>query len=224
AADEIRTTTAELARASHDVALELRRLCDGELAGMFDGPTTVAVDWDGPLVVLDLSAVPEDETLAILMACATAWIQAAIVRPHAGRRYIVLDEAWRLLNHLGTARWLRSSLKLARQHGVANIIVLHRLSDLLSAGDARSEQVALAKGLLSDTETRIIYAQAEGELGETAELLGLSRSDQARLPSLAVGEAIWKVGRTSHLVDHHVGAHEKEIVNTDARMAGVDAA
>ncbi len=92
AADEIRTTTAELARASHDVALELRRLCDGELAGLFDGPTTVAVDWDGPLVVLDLSAVPEDETLAILMACATAWIQAAIVRPHARRRYIVLEK------------------------------------------------------------------------------------------------------------------------------------
>jgi type IV secretory pathway VirB4 component len=224
AADEIRTTTTELARASHDVALELRALCDGELAGMFDGPTTVAVDWDGPLVVLDLSAIPEDESLAILMACASAWIQAAVVRPGAGRRYIVLDEAWRLLNQLGTARWLRASVKLARKHGVANVFVLHRLSDLLSAGDASSEQVAIAKGLLSDTETRIIYAQAKGELGETAELIGLSRAEQGRLPFLPSGQAIWKVGRTSHLVDHHVGAAERAIIDTDAAMTGADAA
>lgn len=217
-ADEIRTTPTELARASHDVALELRRLCDGELSGMFDGQSTVDVDWDGPIVVLDLSEVPEDESLAILMACATAWIQAAVVRPGAGWRYVVLDEAWRLLHHLGTARWLRASLKLARQYGVSNVIVLHRLSDLLAAGDATSEQHALAKGLLSDTETRIIYAQAEGEIGATDDLLGLSRSDRARIPGLDIGEAIWKVGRTSHIVDHHLGAREKPIVNTDARM------
>ncbi|HSH59109.1 MAG TPA: hypothetical protein VK988_05600 [Acidimicrobiales bacterium] len=218
AAAAIRTTPDELARASHDVALELRRLCDGDLAGMFDGQTTVEVDWDGPLVVLDLSEMPDDEGLAILMACATAWIQAAVVRPGAGHRFIVLDEAWRMLNHLGTARWLRTSVKLARQCGVSNVIVIHRLSDLLAAGDADSEQVQLAKGLLSDTETRVIYGQAQGEIGATAELLGLSQSDRARLPTLDRGEAIWKVGRSTHLVEHRLGRLEEGIVDTDAGM------
>jgi len=219
AAAQIRTSVAELARSSHDVALELRRLCEGDLAGMFDGPSTVEVDWDGPIVVIDLSAMAEDESLAILMACATAWIQAAVARPGAGWRYLVLDEAWRLLSHLGTARWLRSSLKLARQFGVANLLVLHRLSDLVSAGDAGSEQRALAEGLLSDTETRVIYAQADGEIAPAAELLGLSAGDRARIPNLARGEAIWKVGRTTHLVTHEVAASEKFIVDTDLRMS-----
>ncbi|HSH62230.1 MAG TPA: hypothetical protein VK988_21800 [Acidimicrobiales bacterium] len=218
-AAEIRTTPDELARASHDVALELRRLCDGDLAGMFDGASTVDVDWDGPLVVLDLSELPEDEGLAILMACATAWIQAAVVRPGADHRYIVLDEAWRLLSHLGTARWLRASLKLARQYGVANVILMHRLSDLVSAGDQASEQVQLAKGLLSDTETRVIYAQAEGEIDAIANLLGLSLSDREQLPDLPRGVAIWKVGRTSHLVEHRLCRAEEAIVDTDERMA-----
>ena len=219
AAATIRTTPDELARASHDVALELRRLCDGDLAGMFDGETTVDVDWDGPLVVLDLSEMLDDEGLAILMACATAWIQAAVVRPDAGYRFVVLDEAWRMLHHLGTARWLRTSLKLARQYGVSNVVVIHRLSDLLAAGDADSEQVQLAKGLLSDTETRVIYAQAQGEIGETADLLGLSQSDRDRLPTLERGAAIWKVGRTSHVVEHHLGPLERPITDTDTGMA-----
>ncbi len=218
AADEIRTTPDELARSSHDVALELRRLCDGDLAGMFDGPSTVDVDWDGPLVVLDLSQMADDEGLAILMACATAWIQAAVARPGAQHRFIVLDEAWRLLNDLGTGRWLRSSLKLARQYGVANILVIHRLSDLLAAGDAGSEKHALASGLLSDTETRIIYAQPDGEVAEMAALLGLSRSDQEHLVDMQRGHAIWKVGRTSHLVEHRVSDFEKAITYTDQAM------
>jgi hypothetical protein len=153
------------------------------------------------------------------MACATAWIQAAVVRPGAGRRFIVLDEAWRMLNHLGTARWLRTSLKLARQYGVSNVVVIHRLSDLLAAGDADSEQVQLAKGLLSDTETRVIYGQAEGEIGETAELVGLSQSEQERLPTLDRGLAIWKVGRSSHMVEHQLSWLERPIVDTDAAMA-----
>lgn len=219
AAAEIRTTPEELARASHDVALELRRLCDGDLAGMFDGESTVEVDWDGPMVVLDLSEMLNEEGLAILMACATAWIQAAVVRPGAGHCFVVLDEAWRLFNHLGTARWLRTSLKLARQYGVSNVMVMHRLSDLLSAGDADSEQVQLAKGLLSDTETRVIYAQAEGEIGSAAELFGLTQSDRERLPTLPRGVAIWKVGQSSHVVDHRLGRLEEAIVDTDAGMA-----
>ncbi|MGI8808574.1 MAG: ATP-binding protein [Acidimicrobiales bacterium] len=218
AAAEIRTTPDELARSSHDVALELRRLCDGDLAGMFDGPTTVDIDWDGPLVVLDLSQMLADEGLAILMACATAWIQAAVARPGVEHHYIVLDEAWRLLNDLGTGRWLRSSLKLARQYGVANLLVIHRLSDLLAAGDAGSEKHTLATGLLSDTETRIIYAQPDGEVAEMAKLLGLSRSDQERLLTMKRGRAIWKVGQTTHLVDHKVSEFEQAITYTDEAM------
>lgn len=218
AAAQIRTTAADLARASHDVALELRRLCAGDLAGMFDGPSTVEVDWDGPTVVLDLSGLADDGSVAILMACATAWIQAAVARPDAGRRFLVLDEAWRLLHHLGTARWLRSSLKLARQYGIANLLVLHRLSDLGAAGDAGSEERALAQGLLSDTETRVIYAQADGEIGSASEPLGLSAADRALIPTLRRGWALWMVGRQRFLVEHQMSDVEEEIFFTDARM------
>lgn len=221
-ASEIHISAVDLARASHDVALELRRLCDGDLRGMFDGRSTVEVDWDGPLVVIDLSPFLNDEGIPILMACATAWLNAAIVRPGATRRFIVLDEAWRLLWHLGTARWLRASLKLARQYGVSNVLVLHRLSDLLAAGDAGSEQVALAEGLLSDTQTRVIYAQPREAVERTAGLLGLSRREAEDIPGLDKGVGLWKVGGSSHLVMHHRGDLEKLMTDTDAAMRADD--
>ena len=159
----------ELREASRDIALVLRRMCHGDLAGIFDGPTNVALDIDAPLVVLDLSEVYQRnrEALPLVMCAATAWLQTAIAG-QGGRRYVVVDEAWALLNQPATARWLQQSYKLARAHGVANIAVLHRFSDLSAAGAAGSETVALARGLLSDVGTRVVYSQPTSEVSTPA--------------------------------------------------------
>lgn len=217
-ANTVHTTPAELAARSRDVALELRRLCRGDLRGMFDGPTNVDIDWEGPLVVLDLSALFSSPALGLLMTCATAYMQAAIMRPNAGRRIILIDEAWAVLSNIGISRWLQQSFKLSRAYGISNIAVVHRLSDLKAAGAAGSEAFALAQGLLADTETRVIYAQPHAEISTATELLGLSRTEAEFLPNLGRGVALWKVGRSSHLVRHRLGDTELSIVNTDARM------
>ena len=143
----------------------------GDLRGMFDGPTTPGLDLSSPLVVLDLSALYASAALGILMACATAWLQSALARTAVsaglvaggGRVFLVVDEAWAILSNLGVARWLQSSWKLSRAFGVSNVAVLHRVSDLRSVGASDSEQVALAQGLLADSETRVVYAQSPGE-------------------------------------------------------------
>ena len=116
------------------------------------------------------------------------------------------------------ARWLQSSWKLSRSWGVANVAVLHRLSDLDSAGQAGSEQVGLAHGLLADSETRIIYAQTPEEIERAAPLLGLSSTEADVVPQLHRGVALWKVGARSFLVQHRLSPFEEPIVDTDARM------
>jgi hypothetical protein len=161
------------------------------------------------------------------MACATAWLQAALARAAAGsgaspsdrgRFFLVVDEAWAILSNLGVARWLQSSWKLSRAFGVSNIAVLHRVSDLRSVGASDSEQVALAQGLLSDSETRVVYAQSPGELDAAAELLSLSATEADLLPQLRRGVALWKVGQRSFLVQHRLSATERSMVDTDAAM------
>jgi hypothetical protein len=223
----LRTERRDLLEDGRDVALELRRLVHGDLCGMFDGPTTPGLDLSAPLVVLDLSALYTSAALGVLMACATAWLQAALARTTAsdpssvgpGRFFLVVDEAWAILSNLGVARWLQSSWKLSRSFGVSNVAVLHRVSDLRSVGASDSEQVALAQGLLSDSETRVVYAQAPGELAAAAELLSLSHTEVELLPQLRRGIALWKVGQRSFLVQHRLSTSERHIVDTDAAMA-----
>ncbi len=218
AAAALRTTRAELVEDGRDVALELRRLVHGDLRGMFDGPTTGGLRLDGPLVVLDLSAVYHSPALGVLMACAAAWLQSAVEARHRNRILLVVDEAWAILGNLGVARWLQSSWKLSRALGVANIAILHRLSDLASVGAAGSEQVHLAEGLLADSETRVVYAQSPGEMARTGELLGLTGTEADLVSTLPRGTALWKVGRRSFLVEHRLARGERWLVDTDRAM------
>jgi hypothetical protein len=224
----LRTELRDLLEDGRDVALELRRLVHGDLAGMFDGPTTPGLDLSAPLVVLDLSALYTSAALGILMACATAWLQAALARTASARGgsdglsrqlFLVVDESWAILSNLGVARWLQASWKLSRAFGVSNVAILHRVTDLHSVGASDSEQVALAKGLLADSETRVVYAQSPGELAVASDLLSLSSTEAGLLPQLRRGVALWKVGQGSFLVQHRLSNLERRLVNTDGAMA-----
>jgi hypothetical protein len=230
AARSLGTDVAGLAADGRNVAMELRRLVAGDLRGMFDGPTSPGIRLDAPLVVLDLSAVYHSAALGILMTCAAAWLQQGLgavadatrgqdrTGPRSEGVVVVVDEAWAILTNLGVARWLQSSWKLSRARGVSNIAVLHRLSDLETAGSAGSEQVGLSRGLLSDSETRVVYAQPPGEIEQAATLLGLSSTEREIVPHLRRGVALWKVGARSFLVEHRLSPLEASIVDTDARM------
>ncbi len=218
------TTRQALLEDGRDAALELRRLVRGDLCGMFDGPTTAGLRLNGPLVVLDLSAVYHSPALGVLMACAAAWLQSAVRARHRNRVIVVVDEAWAILSNLGVARWLQMSWKLSRALGVANMAVLHRLSDLQSVGNEGSEQVNLAEGLLADSETRVVYAQSPGEIARTGELLGLTATEADLVRDLRRGMALWKVGRRSFLVEHRLASSEQWLTDTDQAMAEHDRA
>jgi hypothetical protein len=209
----------QLAEQSRAAAMELRRLCNGDLRGMFDGPTTGGIDLEAPLVSLDLSAVYSSSALGVLMACAAAWLHRAVTRPGAGRRILVVDEAWAILRNLGVARWLAASWKLARAHDVQCVAVTHRLSDLTAASDTGSEQVQLARGLLADSETRVIHSMRPEEVMATRRLLGLTAAEAEVVSTLPRGCALWRVGNHSAVVEHRYSAAEHQTIDTSPSPA-----
>jgi len=207
-----------------ELAHGLRRLVRGDLAGLFDGPSTQALDAGAPMVVLDLSALgSDDEALELAMTCASGWLDAALAGS-TGRRWVIYDEAWRLLRSVPLIRRLQSQWKLSRAYGIANLLVLHRLSDLDAVGAAGSEARALAEGLLADCSTRIVYRQESDQLATTATALGLTRPERDLLPVLPRGVGLWKMPGRSHVVRHHLHADELAVVDTDAAMRGASPA
>jgi len=217
----------ELAEACRPVALALQRLCEGDLRGMFDGPTSPGLDLEAPLVVLDLSAVRDRTALGILMTCAGAWLQGILAErkraaEEEGRKerqmILVVEEGWRLTGHIGAAEWMRENWKLCRGWGIQNIIVVHRLADLGASGDEGSREARIAEGLLSDADTKVVYRQSPDQVEALRSQLGMTATEAEIATTLRTGEAIWAVGRRSFLVSHRVSSIERRLVYTGWRM------
>ncbi|WP_235522348.1 ATP-binding protein [Cellulomonas sp. Root137] len=201
-----------------DLAHGLRRLVRGDLAGLFDGPSTERLDPRAPMVVLDLSRLGSDEdALALAMTCASAWLEGALLASTA-KRWVIYDEAWRVLRHVALVRRMQSQWKLSRAHGIANLMVLHRLSDLDAIGQHGSEARSLAQGLLADCSTRVIYRQESDQLSGTASALGLTRPERDLLPVLPRGTGLWKMPHRTHVVHHVLHPAEVDVVDTDSAM------
>jgi type IV secretory pathway VirB4 component len=221
-AQRLRTTPERLASDVRRTALALQDLCEGPLRGLFDGPTTPGLDLDAKLLVLDLHAVRDSPAVGILMACATAWMSALLSRtaerPGRERLINVADESWKIIQHAGLGEWFQSNFKLARQFGVMNLVVLHKLADLQAAGDAGSRAARIAEGLIADASTRIVYHQDASQIPLTRELLGLSEAEAELLSMLSAGQALWRVGSRSFVVQHHRSGLEGEMTDTDTGM------
>jgi type IV secretory pathway VirB4 component len=219
-----------------EVALALMRLCHGPLRGMFDAPTSAGDAWDAPVLCLDISQIAaassgSDLALAITMVCATAFLDARRVQRSseavaAGREpqktIRVNDEAWRALPIEGLGEYYQAAFKLGRQTGVQHWMVLHRISDLDAAGDSGTRRQALAKGLLTETGTVIVYRQHPDETHPTSVSLGLTATEAQRIAHYPQGVALWKIGGRSYEVRHVRSARERTLTATDAAMAQRD--
>ena len=217
--DVIGSNRAQLLDDGRDVAHALNRLVGGDLGGLFDGPSTVHFDATLPMVSLDLSRIQgSDAKIGLVMTCASSWMEAALQDPAGGQRWVIYDEAWRVLKQPALLARMQSQWKLSRALGIANLMVIHRLSDLDAVGERDSEARNLALGLLADCSTKIIYAQESGEDAKTGAALGLSSTEIDQLASLARGEGLWRVGERSFVVRHICTPGELALFDTNQRM------
>lgn len=224
-ADPADDMTHRLRRSAHEltvdvasVAYALDKLLSRSLRGMFDGPSTVPLRWDGPGLVLDLSAVPLDsDALPLVMVAAAGWLQQLMACP-GPQRIQVLDEAWALLGNRHTAGYLQTCFKLGRTYGVANLCITHRASDLVAQADDGSATAKIAAGLIADSATRIILRQSPDQLEAAVAHFGLSEPEARIVGQLTRGRALWKLGGRTAVVHHLVGPMEEAICDTDARM------
>ena len=217
--DVVGSSRVQLLEDGREVGHALSRLVGGDLGGLFDGPSTVRFDAALPMVSLDLSRIQgSDEKIGLVMACASSWMEAALADPQGGQRWVVYDEAWRVLKQPALLARMQSQFKLSRALGIANLLVIHRLSDLEAVGEANSQARNLALGLLADCSTKVLYAQESGEDQRTGAALGLSSTEVLQLSGLTRGEGLWRIGERSFVVRHVCTPGELALFDTNQRM------
>jgi type IV secretory pathway VirB4 component len=217
--------TDELRDMIRPVADALRAMVHGSLSGLFDGPTTVALDFTAPIQTVDLSRLDGrgDETIAMTLACVSSWGQSAIDDPAGPVRLVVRDELWRAMRIPAMVRKLDADLRLSRATGTIQILATHRLADFETVGAAGSPEAAIAANLIASCDVRICLAQDTAPLAMTRDAIGLTGPECAHIASWGaanIGHALWKIGRHhSAAIRLELTAAEREWTFTNQRMA-----
>ncbi|GHJ45917.1 ATP-binding protein [Catellatospora sp. TT07R-123] len=215
---------AELREMIRPVADALGNMVQGSLSGLFDGPTSIRLDFDAPIQTVDLSRIDGrgDETVAMTLACVSSWGQAAIDEPGGPVRMVVRDELWRAMRVPAMIRKIDSDLRLSRAQGTIQVLSTHRLADFEAVGEQGSEEVTIARNLIASCDVRVCLRQDTAPLAMTKETIGLTDTECAHIAAWSgehVGRALWKVGRQpSQIVQTVLSQRERQLFYTNERM------
>ena len=203
----------------------LGQLVSGALAGLFDGPTTINVDWRAPIQSLSLSRLEPlgDEAVGIALTCLNSWGRAMRETAEPGDvRIVVRDEAWKQLR-LGpeAVKSFDADLRLSRRDGDIQWAIAHKPSDLLSVGDHGSQAVSIAKDLLHLADIKVLHGQDPGVAAELEQLLGLGPIAQDLITGWAMqgrGRALWCVGEQTYKVQTVLHPLEQHLTYTNTAL------
>lgn len=204
----------------------LGQLVSGALAGLFDAHTTIDVDWNAPIQSLSLSRLDPlgEEAVGIALTCLNSWGRGMReMAPPGDLRVVVRDESWKQLR-LGTdaVKSFDQDLRLSRKAGDVQFCVVHKPSDLLSAGAAGSQAQAIAKDLLHLVDVKILHGQDLGVANDLEKLLGLGPIATDVVTGWAMqgkGRALWCVGEQQYKVQTVLHGIEKELTYTNEALA-----
>lgn len=155
---------------SRELIAAVTNLCDGPLAGLFDGPTTTPLDLDAPAVAVDLRSLltAGDQVVASGLLATWSYSYAAVDTARAfgaATRPLILplDEMWRALRAgPGMVGALDSMTRLNRSKGEISIMITHSLRDLEAL--PTEEDRAKAAGLMERCDTLLLAAMSQAEL------------------------------------------------------------
>jgi hypothetical protein len=198
-AGELRTDPASLSTDAQSVARGLHRLVEGDLAGMFDGESTATIDWSGPGIVVDLSAVLQSPAFSSILVCAGAWLAQVVARKDR-QRIIVVDECWKAIRDAGFVAWGEETQKLSRGYGVQFVTIVQRISDLASQADDGTATAKRAQGFVTEAETKVTFNLSGGEAKASRDVMDWTESETLLVPRLPRGRALWRVGEHGAIV------------------------
>jgi len=181
----------------------LEKYTTGSLAQVFDTQTNIELD--NRLVVFDTKDLPE--SLRQIMHLVIAQFVQNQVKSDPCKRILVIDEAWLMLEHEESARFISGLVRRARKYYLGVSIISQQANDFL--GNAYGQAIA------SQSSLRILMRQDTTTIKNVASEFHLSEFEQRFLLTCERGEAL--IISDQHHVAVKITASESEhpLITTD---------
>lgn len=213
---EVEVQRDELRSWGLEIAFELERLINDDLAGLIDGETSPNVQLGEGLTVFDVSNIPESgPALAILMTLVNTWLANMLHNSTQNRpTHLLVEEAWHLVR--GTvAEVISRNLKLSRALGLSSQFAFHHISDV--------PEGSTAQAIIKECDTIFIYQQKKpADAHAVLEMYDLPASSYLDILKMPTGSCLLKIGSEVPIRARHLRSpSEVSLTDTDQAMKQV---
>ncbi len=191
---------------TQDVIIRLKKYVEGTFSGLFNSPTTVNVK--NQLVVFSVRDL-EDELrpMAIYTIVNYIW---NVVRSERKKRILVIDEAWWLMQHEDSAKFIFALVKRCRKYFLGVTTITQDVNDFLKS--------PYGQAIVNNSALQLLMKQSPASVEQVTKVFMLTQSEKYLLLESGVGEGIFFAGSKHAAIKVVASYTEDQLVTSDPKQ------
>ncbi len=184
----------------------LGKFTEGTFSGLLNQQTNVVLN--NELLVFSIRDLEEQlRPIAMFIILGHIW---NIVRSKLKRRILVLDEAWILMQHEDSARFVFGIAKRARKYYLGLTTITQDVADFMTS--------SYGKPIVTNSSIQLLLKQSPAAVDVIAETFFLTEGEKYLLLESDVGEGIFFAGLKHAAIKIYASYVEDQIITTDPKQ------
>lgn len=186
-----------------DITIRLEKYTEGIFSGFLNNRTNISLD--NQLVVFNIRDLEEElRPMAMYMILNYIWKE---IRINVKKRLIIVDEAWRMMEHDEAARFLFMVAKRVRKYYGGLTTITQDISDFMSS--------KYGKPIVSNSSIQLLMKQSQSAIDVIADTFYLTDREKYLLMDCGVGEGIFFAGLKRAAIQVIASYDEDKIITTN---------
>jgi len=188
------------------LALRLKKYTQGTFAGLFNSPTNVKMD--NQLVCFSVRDL-EDELRPIAIYTVVNYIWN-VVRSELKKRILVIDEAWWLMQHEDSAKFIYALVKRCRKYYLGVTTITQDVNDFLTS--------PYGQAIVNNSALQLLLKQSPAAIELVQKTFVLTQGEKYLLLECGVGEGIFFAGNKHVAIKIVASYTEDQLITSDPRQ------
>ena len=189
-----------------DLALRLRKFTEGTFAGLLNSLTNV--EMNNQLVCFSVRDL-EDELRPIAIYTIVNYIWN-VVRSEMKKRILVIDEAWWMMQHEDSAKFIFALVKRCRKYYLGVTTITQDVNDFLTS--------PYGQAIVNNSSLQILLKQSPAAIALIQKTFMLTEGEKFLLLECGIGEGIFFAGN-KHVAMKVVASYtEDQLITSDPRQ------
>lgn len=191
---------------AESLAQRLEKFTNGTFAGLLNQPTNVTLQ--NQLLIFSIRDLEEQlRPVAMYIILGHIW---NLVRSELKKRILVLDEAWIMMQHEDSARFVFGIAKRARKYYLGLTTITQDVADFMAS--------PYGKPIVTNSSIQLLLKQSPAAVDIVAETFFLTEGEKYLLLESDVGEGIFFAGLKHAAIKIYASYVEDQIITTDPKQ------